>query len=169
VADDSRRGFLKAASLVLAALAGAVAAVPVLGSVLTPLLRKQKDVGGFLPACSVDDLFTGVPKRVDLIATVVDGWSRTVGVAGAVWLLKKPDGKIEALSTVCPHSGCSINAGGKDTYACPCHASAFALDGVPLTGPSPRPMDPLQVEVREKQIFVKYVRYKMGTKDRQEI
>ena len=102
---------MKALTVFFGAALAAIAAVPVVGAALTPLIRKPP--GGssdFLAAGSVDELEVGVPRRVELTATVVDGWSRSLGVVGAAWLLKRPDGKVEALSSVCPHSGCTIDS-----------------------------------------------------------
>ncbi len=165
-----RRGFLKGMAFVAGSFLAAVATLPVVGAVLTPLLdRRKKEDGGFLPAGTVDELLPGVPKRVDLTSVVIDGWTRSVGVVGSAWLLKSADGTVSALSTICPHSGCSINFGGKETFGCPCHASSFALDGKPLSGPSPRPLDPLRVEVREGKVFVRYARFKQGTPKREEV
>ncbi|MBK7858000.1 MAG: Rieske (2Fe-2S) protein [Archangiaceae bacterium] len=164
-----RRGFLKLLAGALAAAAGALATVPVLGSVVTPLMKPKADDGGLLRAVSVTELQDGVPRRVELVSTVIDGWSRAVGVIGAVWLLKKPDGTVSALSTICPHSGCSINQKTKSTYGCPCHDSTFELDGNATDGPSPRPMDPLEVQVKDKDVFVKYRRFKIGVKEKQEL
>jgi Rieske Fe-S protein len=117
----------------------------------------------------LNDLQEGVPKRVELVSVVVDGWTRAVGVIGAVWLLKKPDGTVSAMSTVCPHSGCSINQKSKTTYGCPCHDSTFQLDGTATDGPSPRPMDGLEVQVKDKDVFVKYRRFKIGVKEKTEL
>ncbi len=152
-----------------AALAAGLATVPVLGTVVTPLLKPKGDDGGLLRAAGLAELTEGVPKRVELTSVVVDGWTRAVGVIGAVWLLKKPDGTVSALSSVCPHSGCSINQKTKSTYGCPCHDSTFQLDGAATEGPSPRPMDGLEVQVKEKDVFVKYRRFKIGVKEKTEI
>jgi len=168
-AGTERRGFLKLIAGAFAALAGALATVPVLGSAVTPLLKPKPDDGGLLRAAGLAELAEGVPKRVELTSVVVDGWTRAVGVIGAVWLLKKPDGTVSALSTVCPHSGCSINQKSKSTYGCPCHDSTFQLDGAASDGPSPRPMDALEVQVKDKDVFVKYRRYKIGVKEKTEI
>lgn len=164
-----RRGVLKAIGALLAGASAALASVPVLGSVLTPMLRPKPDSGGYLFGCALKELIVGVPKRVELTSTIVDGWSRQVGVVGAAWLLKQADGNITALSTVCPHSGCSINQKADQAYGCPCHDSTFGLDGVASEGPSPRPMDPLEVSVRDDQVMVKYRRFKIGVKERQEV
>jgi menaquinol-cytochrome c reductase iron-sulfur subunit len=157
----------------LAALFGAGAAglvtVPVLGTVFTPLVKKDQGEARLIEAGKVDDLQEGVPRRVELISTVRDGWTTSTGVVGAVWLLKQKNGQIAALSSVCPHSGCSIKLETKATYSCPCHDSSFSFEGAPLTGPSPRPMDPLTLEVHEGKVRVRWARFKIGVKERVEL
>ncbi len=169
MADSDRRGLLKALAGFLAAGLAAAGSVPVVGSVLTPLLTKLPRPGGFLPALQLDQLETGVPKRVELKSTVVDAWARAVGVVGAAWLLRKPDGSVSALSSVCPHSACSIGLKSKDAFGCPCHDSSFSFDGKPTSGPSPRAMDPLEVQVKNGQVSVRWARFKIGVKERQEL
>lgn len=151
----------------LASLAGA----PVLGAVLSPLLRREvkTDQEGFLPAIALAELEVGVPKRVDLVSTRVDGWARSVGVIGSIWLLKREDGSVTGLSSVCPHSGCTISLASRDRYSCPCLTSSFALDGKSLEGPSPRARDPLQLEVRDKVVFCRHARFRQGQTAREEI
>jgi Rieske Fe-S protein len=168
-AVSDRRGFMKMVAGLLAAAAGTLAAVPVLGSALSPLLRPKSAETGFLRAAAVEDLEPGVPRRVELTGVVVDGWTRAVGVLGAVWLLKKADGTVLALSSFCPHSGCSIGQKTQTTYTCPCHDSTFQLDGTASDGPSPRPMDPLEVQLQGKEVFVRWRRFKVGVKERKEI
>ncbi len=166
MATSDRRGFLKILAGLFAAATAALATVPVLGAALTPLLRKQEDDASLIKAVAEKDLIPGVPRRVELTAVVVDGWTRAIGVVGTAWVMKKADGSISALSSVCPHSGCSIGQKTKETYGCPCHASAFSFEGVPLEGPSPRTMDPLPVEVKDGTVYVKWLRFKVGVKDR---
>jgi Rieske Fe-S protein len=167
MATPDRRGVLKAMAGLFGAAVAAISTVPVLGAVLTPLFDRKPDAGGLLRAVPLKELIDGVPRRVELTATVIDGWTRAVGVVGAVWLLKKPDGTVTALSSVCPHSGCSIGQKSKDTYGCPCHESSFSFAGKPLDGPSPRDMDPIPVELKDGTVYVKWLRYKIGVKERQ--
>lgn len=166
MATSDRRGFLKILAGVFGSAIAAAATVPVLGAALTPLIRRKEDDANLIKAVPEKDLVVGIPRRVELTSVVVDGWTRAVGVVGAAWLLKKPDGSISALSSICPHSGCSIGQKTKETYGCPCHASAFSFDGTPLEGPSPRTMDPLTVEVKDGSVFVKWMRFKVGVKER---
>ncbi len=166
MATSDRRGFLKLLAGAFGAALAAVATLPVLGAALTPLLKKKEADSGAISAVPEKELIVGVPRRVELTSVVVDGWTRQVGVVGAAWLLKKADGSISALSSICPHSGCSIGQKSKELYGCPCHASSFSFDGVPLEGPSPRTMDPLAVELKGGMVFVKWQRFKIGVKER---
>lgn len=166
MATSDRRGFLKILAGLFGSAIAAVATLPLLGAALTPLFRKKDDDGSLIKAVPEKDLVVGVPRRVELTAVVVDGWTRSVGVVGAAWLLKKPDGSISALSSICPHSGCSIGQKTKELYGCPCHASSFSFEGTPLEGPSPRTMDPLPVEVKDGTVFVRWMRFKIGVKER---
>ncbi|MBX7102345.1 MAG: Rieske (2Fe-2S) protein [Myxococcaceae bacterium] len=166
---SDRRGVLKLLAGFLGAGMAALATVPVVGSVLTPLLRKTPSAGGFIDVLAEKELVADVPHRVELSSTQIDAWNTSTAVLGAAWVLKKKDGSLTALSTVCPHSGCSISQKTKDTYGCPCHASTFSLDGTATEGPSPRPMDPLTVQVKDGRVLVKHARFRIGTKEREEI
>lgn len=86
---------------------------------------------------------------------------------GAVWLIRRGEAAhtLQALSAVCPHLGCLIDRQG-DGFNCPCHVSAFTAEGRALDGPSPRGMDPLEVRVRDGNVMVKWVRFRLGTSDR---
>lgn len=169
MASSDRRRVVGLLATLFGAGAAGLVTLPVIGTVLTPLLKKKEGDGGLIEAGKIDDLQEGVPRRVELISTVRDGWTTSTGVVGAAWLLKKKDGQVAALSSVCPHSGCSIKLETKETYSCPCHDSSFSFEGAPLTGPSPRAMDPLTLEIHDGKIRVRWVRFKIGVKERLEV
>ncbi len=65
-----------------------------------------------------------------------------------VWIIREPDGKIVALSTICTHLGCIPNwlsADGK--FKCPCHGSGFYMTGVNFEGPAPRPLERFKISL----------------------
>jgi menaquinol-cytochrome c reductase iron-sulfur subunit len=167
----SRRGFLTLASGALAALAAAITGVPVLGAVLSPWLRpRPKEGGKFIPVTTTFDLEPGVPKRVDIVSGSHDAWASAEDVTiGSVWLVKDAHGSVVAFSALCPHLGCPISLGAKSQFRCPCHDSYFHLDGAMVTGPSARPMDTLEVQVKDNVVSVRYARFKQGTKEKREI
>lgn len=69
---------------------------------------------------------------------------------GQFYLARLADGGFLALSRTCTHLGCSLpwdEERGK--FICPCHGSAFALNGEVLTGPAPRPLDTYAVRIED--------------------
>jgi menaquinol-cytochrome c reductase iron-sulfur subunit len=167
----SRRGFLSLLSAGLGAIGAAIAGVPVLGAVLTPWTRpKSRSAGARFAVASTFDLEPGVPKRVEIRSTARDAWAVQDDIAiGSVWLIKQVDGRVSAYSTVCPHLGCPISYASGGAFHCPCHDSDFRLDGAKVTGPSERPMDAVEVEVKDQVVWVRYARFALGCKEKLEI
>jgi len=56
-------------------------------------------------------------------------------------VFKDLDGKVHALSSVCPHRGCDVlwNA-VESVWDCPCHGSRFAPKGALIRGPATVPL-----------------------------
>jgi nitrite reductase/ring-hydroxylating ferredoxin subunit len=60
-------------------------------------------------------------------------------------VIRRPDGKLYALSAVCTHAGCDLEYSG-DALTCPCHNSTFDIrTGAPERGPARRPLETAQV------------------------
>lgn len=113
------------------------------------------------------------PIRVQIDASEVrDAWTVSEDVAlGAAWVRKSEEGKVEALSSTCPHLGCAVDFDTEaGVFKCPCHKSAFAANGDKISGPSKRGLDPLPVEVDESgQVKIKFIRYRTDIADREPV
>jgi menaquinol-cytochrome c reductase iron-sulfur subunit len=170
---STRRGFLSALTVLLGGAIAALASVPVLGSLFSPLRASpQKGAADApIPVGSVSDFPVGVPRRVELVRSVTDAWSRSEATTvGAAWVTRQADGSFMALSTICPHLGCGVNLDKqRNMFACPCHTSAFSLAGSHAAGPAPRGMDPLKVEVKGNQVLIHYQRFKQGIPEREAV
>jgi cytochrome b6-f complex iron-sulfur subunit len=70
--------------------------------------------------------------------------SRTPSAAAQAVLLHPASGFV-ALSTTCPHLGCTIEATAEG-FVCPCHNSRFDQQGKLLQGPATRSLTVLRVE-----------------------
>jgi Rieske Fe-S protein len=170
---DPRRKFLKVLAGGTTAVLGVLAAIPGLGLLLHPLRGKATNAGsapirvGAVPA----DVKPDKPMRVDVISNVTDGWARYENVKlGAAWLVRSPEGRVRAFSTVCPHLGCGIDWDDKSAkFVCPCHQSGFGSDGECLYGPSPRGLDELEVVTSDTEIRVRYQRFKVATRTKEPI
>jgi menaquinol-cytochrome c reductase iron-sulfur subunit len=149
----NRRSFVTiAAALVTGAIAVLTPIGVGLASFLSPLRRKATSatVRVALLEQVPDD---GVPRSFPVLADRVDAWNRYPAQRiGAVYLVRnKGEAAPIAFTAKCPHAGCFIGyTPGADAFRCPCHTSAFKLDGARVHGDaevSPRDMDELEVEL----------------------
>lgn len=163
--DTPRRNIL-AAILAggLGALAGVLTVVPGLNVLVRPLLKEKPSASkkirvALLSAIPPD----GVARSFPVIDERVDQWSRYPREKiGSVYLVRESvDAPPRCFSATCPHLGCAVEYKPQQgEYRCPCHTSAFAQDGRVLSGPSPRPLDTLEVEVRGDQVWVEYQKFR---------
>jgi Rieske Fe-S protein len=166
--DPDRRRFLQIATCSIGGGLGIAIVAPALRACVDPVGRAtvttpdQPLVVGPVTSFEVG----APPRRVDVIAPrVQDAWTSANDVLlGAAFIRRLASGKIEALSSVCPHLGCVVGwDDAKRNFLCPCHDSRFAMNGDRLTGPSQRGLDPLPVEIsKDGKLAVTWVRYKMG-------
>jgi Rieske Fe-S protein len=70
-------------------------------------------------------------------------------------LIKTPGGELRAFSAICTHLDCTVQyrEDRQDIY-CACHNGVYDLNGKNVSGPPPRPLDPLKLNVRGDQIIV---------------
>jgi cytochrome b6-f complex iron-sulfur subunit len=131
-ADGSRRTFF---GTVAAALAGAA-------MVMLPSRRAQaKKVG--IALAQVEDL-----KKV--------GGTATLKVKGQKLLLvRDSETSVKALDPTCSHKKCTVKFTSSDSQLhCPCHKSAYSLDGKVLGGPAPKPLVTFPAQLSGEQIVV---------------
>jgi menaquinol-cytochrome c reductase iron-sulfur subunit len=168
VADRDRRGFFK--KLLAGALGALLGLVPV-GAGLTVFLyplRRRVSGGGRVRVATLDALpDDGVPRKFPVLASRTDAWNKFSRVPiGAVYLRRTADGKLQAFNVVCPHAGCFVDfLPDRGTFLCPCHQSAFTVDGkiADRSSPAPRAMDSLAVELRNgREVWVKFQNFQAG-------
>jgi menaquinol-cytochrome c reductase iron-sulfur subunit len=169
----TRRDIFRLATLALGGLMGLVLAVPGVAYIVSPL-RKKGEKASFETLTRVQQLEIGVPRLFAIIEDRRDAWvTYPREPVGSVWLIRQPDGTnpaVIALSSECPHLGCAVNltADGKG-FLCPCHTSAFDLEGRPKNQVPPRPMDRLEVELAGKddpEVRVKFQRFRTQSEEK---
>lgn len=174
-AADGRRTFLKIGVGAIGAGLATVVVAPALRAVLWPLAADAAVISGGDEFVVVGKRkqFGAVPVRVDIYADRVDAWNRIKNVKiGSAWVVER-DGQLHAFSTVCPHLGCAVDYNAEDQkFECPCHDSAFGLDGKHEAGPSPRPLDALELAEQpdeQQLISIRFERFKIGVEDKVKI
>jgi menaquinol-cytochrome c reductase iron-sulfur subunit len=178
--ETTRRNFLSEA---LASCVGSlILIVPLVAGIaffLDPLLRRKRlvddqnarrDAEGFLRVASVSSLpENGRPQIFTVYDDVVDAWNKFANQpVGRVFLRKLPDGNVTAFNVRCPHLGCAVDfRSSHNDYFCPCHMSAFTLDGKRENEIPPRGMDALDVKIKNgTEVWVRYQVFKAGTPDK---
>lgn len=70
-------------------------------------------------------------------------------------LIRLPNGDYRAFSAVCTHLDCTVQykPEEKDIW-CACHGGRYNLEGVNISGPPPRPLEPYAVHVQGDEIVV---------------
>src|SRR5258708_6949974 len=162
----TRRRLLEMIAGAIATVVGVAIAVPA-AAFLTFPARKRTIWGSDEPleVARLDALPDGKPTRVIVKAPRRrDAWTAFSDVTlGGCWLVREGD-KVRALSTVCPHAGCAVDWDDRRrSFVCPCHDSRFAPTGERMSGPSPRPLDSLDVDVKEGRVSVAWRRFKTAT------
>ena len=168
-----RRGFLGGVTVAVGGLIGLVLAVPGAAYVLSPLRKRDRE-GSFHPLTRLSRLEVGVPRSFAIVEERQDAWVKYPREpVGSVWLIRQKPGAetpVIAMTAECPHLGCAVNltADGKN-FLCPCHTSAFDLEGKPENRVPPRPMDRLDVEMsreEDPEIRVKFERFRSQSEER---
>ena len=168
-APIERREFLKAAACTV--LGGCAIAAPIVAgvAVITAPLR-QKGPPVEVKLATLDALpVGGAPKLFQIITDRRDAWTQFPKQAiGSVFLLRKSESEIVAFHSSCPHLGCAVEFREETSgFYCPCHDSSFAKSGeVVGKSPSLRGLDTLEVEVRGREVWVKFLNFKAGKREK---
>lgn len=175
--EPTRRGFLYKAFT--AVVGGVVGLFPLAAGVLFFLdpLRKRAAVGGptdgkegFIKVGALEAVPTdGTPARFTVVVDRrEDAWTTYLNVAiGAVYVRRDDKtGDVIAFNVTCPHLGCAVDyLPGKKQYLCPCHDSAFEIDGKRKNQTPPRDLDTLEVDkdkLAKGEIWIKYLDFRTG-------
>lgn len=168
-AGVGRRGFLRFASAVSAAIGAILLGVPVARAFLAPAFR-QRQVRGWTKVAQADLVEIDIPVKVDFVESMNDAWVQTRALR-TVWLRTEDGEKFTAFSGTCTHLGCSVMFDkGRDAFVCPCHRGVFdRKTGAVLDGPPPRGLDPLPVRVVDGAVQVMLSQFRTGVAARIEI
>ncbi len=149
--ECTRRKFLERLSVILASIAAAIVAIPVVGFLLG--LRKPSEV--WRTVGRLEDFTLGSTVKVSFMDPSPLPWAG-VTAQTAAWLRRTGDQEFIAFSIDCTHLGCPVRwLADADLFMCPCHGGVFYANGRVASGPPPRPLIqyPVRVDNGEVQIL----------------
>ena len=137
-AFQSRRAFLFKLSLALNGAVGAVVAVPILGYILGPALKKNSSYNSWVSLGSLANFPEGETRMVDFrnpVTMVADGMTAN----SACWVRHVEGKKFQVFAINCAHLGCPVRWFPQSRlFLCPCHGGAYYEDGSRASGPPER-------------------------------
>ena len=131
---------------------GAALGIPAAGYLMVPGPSKKKEE--WVEVTDVVKLPEGRPEEIVFRRNRKDGW-KILSEKTSAWVSKTADGHVIAFAPSCTHLGCAFHYDEKTrNYLCPCHTSTFDLEGKPLDGPAPRPLDRYQTRVEGGKLLL---------------
>ncbi len=157
--DVSRRDFIKATTVLVGGFIGAMIAIPAIGYLISPALRKNED-NAWIDLGQLDQYPIGVPKLFQFTRTKVNGWERS-GMTYGVFVVRTDQTNTRVFSNICTHLGCHISWHPDiKNYVSPCHDGHFDILGKVVSGPPPRPLDEFTTKVEKGNLFIQLPAFK---------
>jgi Rieske Fe-S protein len=77
--------------------------------------------------------------------------------AGRPAYLIGSEGSVRMLSAMCTHAGCLVTwQKQRSQFVCPCHGGTYDGQGAVLSGPPPRPLDQLPINVENGTVYLSH-------------
>jgi menaquinol-cytochrome c reductase iron-sulfur subunit len=137
-AGHSRRVFLFKLSLVLNGVVGAVLAVPILGYLLGPALKKKSSENFWINLGPLVDFPEGETRLVNFRNPTTTSWDGQTGDIPC-WVRRISGNDFQVFAINCAHLGCPVRWFAQSKlFMCPCHGGAYYEDGARASGPPER-------------------------------
>lgn len=150
--NPSRRRFHLGAIYSLMAAIGAALGIPAAGYLFLPGPSRKKEE--WVEVTEISKLDSKRPEEIVFRRNRKDGWKIRSEKTSA-WIWKRPSGDVIAFAPSCTHLGCAFHYDDKQrNYLCPCHTSTFDLEGRPLEGPAPRPLDRYETRIDDGKLLL---------------
>jgi len=150
--SHTRRSFYISVINLLGAVIAAALAIPAAAYLL--IRSKDTEDTGLSEVADLSQLTIGKPQEIIYVRKRVDGWHKVTEKA-STWLVRTDEHSVVAFNPACTHLACAYHWDAPaHRFICPCHASAFSIDGKVLAGPAPRPLDRYVAKVQEGKILI---------------
>jgi menaquinol-cytochrome c reductase iron-sulfur subunit len=150
---STRRDFLLQVGVVINTIAGLMIGIPVVGFVVSSLIRKTPRVWISLgPLTKFPENGTRLAAYQTPYRREVDGPTATM----TCWVRRLPGDKFRIFASNCTHLGCPVRwFEQSQLFLCPCHGGVFYADGEHAAGPPPRALYEYEYKVENGELMVK--------------
>jgi Rieske Fe-S protein len=136
--EVSRRKFLFKLSVAVNGIVGAIFAVPILGYLLGPAMKKEKDTEFWVGLGPIAQFPEGETRLVNFRNPSTTPWDGQTGDIPA-WVRRISGNNFQVFAINCAHLGCPVRWFAQSKlFMCPCHGGAYYQDGSRASGPPER-------------------------------
>ncbi|HUD22556.1 MAG TPA: Rieske 2Fe-2S domain-containing protein [Acidobacteriaceae bacterium] len=150
----SRRVFLFKLSLALNAAVGAVLAVPLIGYLLGPTLKKSSTTGAWIALGTLSGFPIGETRLATFrspVASFDDGDTANT----ACWVRRIAEQQFQVFAINCAHLGCPVRWFAQSKlFLCPCHGGAYYEDGSRASGPPERGLFQYRYQIANNSLLI---------------
>jgi len=137
-AGHGRRAFLFKLALALNGLVGAVLAVPIVGYLIGPALKRSSNEDSWINLGKLDEFPEGETRLVDFRNPHTTEWDGQTGDIPC-WVRRIQGSDFQVFAINCAHLGCPVRWFAQSRlFMCPCHGGAYYEDGSRASGPPER-------------------------------
>jgi menaquinol-cytochrome c reductase iron-sulfur subunit len=137
-AGHSRRAFLFKLALAVNGVVGVVLAIPLVGYLLGPALRKTSAENSWINLGPLSDFPEGETRLVNYRNPITNEWDgQTADIP--CWVRRVSGSTFQVFAINCAHLGCPVRWFAQSKlFLCPCHGGAYYADGSRASGPPER-------------------------------
>jgi Rieske Fe-S protein len=153
--DLSRRAFFAKIGLLLNAGAATLLAIPVIGFLLSPVLRARKSTSqAWVSLGSIDRFPAGQTRMATYRNPYLNSWDgETANIA--CWVRHVEADRFQVFAINCAHLGCPVRwFPQSELFMCPCHGGAYYADGSRAAGPPPRGLFEYPYKIQGSELMV---------------
>jgi menaquinol-cytochrome c reductase iron-sulfur subunit len=137
-AGHSRRVFLFKLALLVNGAVGLVLAIPIVGYLLGPALKKTSDDNSWITLGPLSDFPEGETRLVNYRNPLTTPWDGQTGDVPC-WVRRVSGTTFQVFAINCAHLGCPVRWFAQSKlFLCPCHGGAYYADGSRASGPPER-------------------------------
>jgi Rieske Fe-S protein len=154
-AKHSRRAFMFKLALWANGAVGAVLAVPVIGYLLGPAVKKGASDNSWVALGPLSDFPEGETRLVNYRNPMTTSWDGETGDVPC-WVRRVSGTTFQVFAINCAHLGCPVRWFAQSKlFLCPCHGGAYYEDGSRASGPPERGLFEYEHKIDGETLIIK--------------
>ena len=151
---QTRRAFLFKLSLLVNGAVGAILAVPILGYLFAPAIKKRVNYNSWISLGSLSQFPVGETRLVNFRNPVTTPWDGQTGDIPC-WVRRVGQSQLQVFAINCAHLGCPVRwFAQSQLFLCPCHGGAYYADGARASGPPERGLFEYQHRINGDSLMI---------------